>query len=216
MDNEPSGLHRIEEALHDLQQGKVIIVVDDEDRENEGDFIALADHATPQVINFMVTEGRGLVCLPITAERAEQLQLQPMVSQNTDYHGTAFTVSVDHVSTSTGISAHERSMTAQAITDPAAGPEHFRRPGHMFPLIANPGGVLSRPGHTEAAIDLARLCGASPAGVICEIMNEDGTMARLDQLRTIATKHNLQLISIQALITYLQTKTSSTPSNPAT
>ncbi|WP_017814364.1 MULTISPECIES: 3,4-dihydroxy-2-butanone-4-phosphate synthase [Paenibacillus] len=215
MDNELSGLDRIEEALQDLQQGKVVIVVDDEDRENEGDFIALADHASPQVINFMVTEGRGLVCLPITAERAEELQLQPMVAQNTDYHGTAFTVSVDHVSTSTGISAHERSMTAQAITDPAAGPEHFRRPGHMFPLIANTGGVLSRPGHTEAAIDLARLCGASPAGVICEIMNEDGTMARLDQLRSIATKHNLKLISIQALITYLQKNTSSTPNNPA-
>lgn len=215
MDNELSGLDRIEEALQDLQQGKVVIVVDDEDRENEGDFIALADHASPEAINFMVTEGRGLVCLPITAERAEELQLQPMVAQNTDYHGTAFTVSVDHVSTSTGISAHERSMTAKAITDPAAGPEHFRRPGHMFPLIANPGGVLSRPGHTEAAIDLARLCGASPAGVICEIMNEDGTMARLDQLRTLAAKHNLKLISIQALITYLQKQNSSIQSNPS-
>lgn len=204
MSQELSGLHRIEDAVQDLQQGKVVIVVDDEDRENEGDFIALAERATPAVINFMVTEGRGLVCMPITAERAEQLQLQPMVAQNTDYHGTAFTVSVDHIGTTTGISAHERSMTAIGITDPEAGPEQFRRPGHMFPLIANPGGVLSRPGHTEAAVDLARLSGAYPAGVICEIMNEDGTMARLDQLKQIAHKHDLKLISIQELIRYMQ------------
>ncbi len=204
MSDELTGLSRIEDAVHDLQQGKVIIVVDDEDRENEGDFIALADHATPAIINFMVTEGRGLVCLPITAERAQELKLEPMVQQNTDYHGTAFTVSIDHVDTTTGISAYERSLTAMAITKPEAGSEHFRRPGHMFPLIANPGGVLARPGHTEAAIDLARLSGAYPAGVICEIMNEDGTMARLDQLRTLARKHDLKLISIQELIHYLQ------------
>ncbi len=204
MSDELTGLSRIEDAVHDLQQGKVIIVVDDEDRENEGDFIALADQATPAVINFMVTQGRGLVCLPITAARASELMLEPMVSHNTDYHGTAFTVSIDHVDTTTGISAYERSLTAMAITKPEVGAEHFRRPGHMFPLIANPGGVLARPGHTEAAIDLARLSGAYPAGVICEIMNEDGTMARLDQLRALARKHDLKLISIQELIHYLQ------------
>ncbi len=213
MSDELAGLDRIEEAVHDLQQGKVVIVVDDEDRENEGDFIALADQATPAIINFMVTEGRGLVCLPITAERASELKLEPMVAQNTDYHGTAFTVSVDHVDTTTGISAHERSLTAMAITNPQAGPEHFRRPGHLFPLIANPGGVLARPGHTEAAIDLARLSGAYPAGVICEIMNDDGTMARLDQLRMLARKHDLKIISIQELIHYLQQKESTLRSN---
>ncbi|WIM38817.1 3,4-dihydroxy-2-butanone-4-phosphate synthase [Paenibacillus sp. PK4536] len=204
MNHASTHLHSIEEALEDLKQGKVIIVVDDEDRENEGDFIALADRATPEVINFMVTEGRGLVCAPITSERATELELIPMVAQNTDYHGTAFTVSVDHISTSTGISAQERSMTVIGLTDPEATASHFRRPGHMFPLIASEGGVWQRAGHTEAAIDLARLCDAPPAGVICEIMNTDGTMARLPELQKIATQHQLKLISIQALITYLE------------
>lgn len=204
MNHTSNHLHSIEEALEDLKQGKVIIVVDDEDRENEGDFIALADRATPEVINFMVTEGRGLVCAPITSERATELELIPMVAQNTDYHGTAFTVSVDHISTSTGISAQERSMTVIGLTDPEATASHFRRPGHMFPLIASEGGVRQRAGHTEAAIDLARLCDAPPAGVICEIMNTDGTMARLPELQKIATQHQLKLISIQALITYLE------------
>ena len=204
MNHASTHLHSIEEALEDLKQGKVIIVVDDEDRENEGDFIALADRATPEVINFMVTEGRGLVCAPITSERATELELIPMVAQNTDYHGTAFTVSVDHISTSTGISAQERSMTVIGLTDPKATASHFRRPGHMFPLIASEGGVRQRAGHTEAAIDLARLCDAPPAGVICEIMNTDGTMARLPELQKIATQHQLKLISIQALITYLE------------
>lgn len=204
MNHASTHLHSIEEALEDLKQGKVIIVVDDEDRENEGDFIALADRATPEVINFMVTEGRGLVCAPITSERATELELIPMVAQNTDYHGTAFTVSVDHISTFTGISAQERSMTVIGLTDLEATASHFRRPGHMFPLIASEGGVRQRAGHTEAAIDLARLCDAPPAGVICEIMNTDGTMARLPELQKIATQHQLKLISIQALITYLE------------
>lgn len=204
MNHKSTNLDAIEAAVADLKQGKVIIVVDDEDRENEGDFIALADRATPEVINFMVTEGRGLVCAPITSGRAAELELIPMVAQNTDYHGTAFTVSVDHISTSTGISAQERSMTVKGLTDPEATPAHFRRPGHMFPLIASEGGVRQRPGHTEAAIDLARLCAAPPAGVICEIMNTDGTMARLPELEAIAKQHHLQLISIQALIAYLE------------
>lgn len=194
--------HTIEEALDDLMQGKVIIVVDDEDRENEGDFIALADKATPEVINFMIKEGRGLVCVPLTEERAKELDLPPMVAKNTDYHGTAFTVSVDHAETTTGISATERSMTVKALIDPSTKPEHFRRPGHMFPLIAKKGGVLRRAGHTEAAVDLARLCGAYPAAVICEVIKEDGEMARVPQLIEIAEKHNLKLITIQDLIQY--------------
>ncbi|MCL6459749.1 MAG: 3,4-dihydroxy-2-butanone-4-phosphate synthase, partial [Gorillibacterium sp.] len=146
----------IEEAIYDLMLGKIIIVVDDEDRENEGDLIALADKATPEVINFMIREARGLVCTPITEERARELNLRPMVEKNTDFHGTAFTVSVDHVSTSTGISAHERSKTIKALIDPDAGPSDFNRPGHVFPLVAKKGGVLRRAGHTEAAVDLAR------------------------------------------------------------
>lgn len=192
----------IEAALEDLRAGKVIIVVDDEDRENEGDFVALAEKATPEVINFMVTEGRGLVCMPITRERAQTLELAPMAARNTDHHGTAFTVSVDYLHTDTGISAHERSLTAKMLIDPEAKAADFRRPGHMFPLIAKDGGVLRRAGHTEAAVDLARLSGSVPAGVICEVMNEDGTMARLPDLQLIARKHGLKLISIQELIKY--------------
>ncbi|MEK4358872.1 bifunctional 3,4-dihydroxy-2-butanone-4-phosphate synthase/GTP cyclohydrolase II [Paenibacillus sp. FSL M7-1455] len=199
---EPIHFDPIEDAIQDLRSGKVIIVVDDEDRENEGDFVALAEKATPEVINFMVTEGRGLVCVPLARERAEALELMPMTSQNTDHHGTAFTVSVDHRNTTTGISAQERSLTAKALIDPAAAPADFRRPGHMFPLIAKDGGVLRRAGHTEAAVDLAVLSGSAPAGVICEIMKEDGTMARLPDLQGIAKKHGLRLISIQDLIKY--------------
>jgi len=203
---EETVLDPIEEAIYDLMRGKVVIVVDDEDRENEGDFIALAEKATPEVINFMITQGRGLVCLPITAERAEELDLKPMVSQNTDFHGTAFTVSIDHKDTTTGISAKERSITVKAIMDPNATPADFRRPGHMFPLIAKKGGVLRRSGHTEAAVDLARMCGAYPASVICEIIKEDGTMARLPDLIEIAKKHDLKLISIKDLIHYRNEK----------
>ncbi|MBB3109230.1 3,4-dihydroxy 2-butanone 4-phosphate synthase/GTP cyclohydrolase II [Paenibacillus phyllosphaerae] len=196
----------IEEALEDLKQGKAIIVVDDEDRENEGDLIALADKTTPEVINFMITEARGLVCVPITQERAEELDLPPMVTHNTDYHGTAFTVSVDHVTTSTGISAFERSETIKGLIDPSCKASDFRRPGHIFPLIAKNGGVLRRAGHTEAAIDLARMCGSAPAGVICEIIKEDGTMARLMDLVEFKRQHGLKLISIEMMIQYRNAK----------
>lgn len=198
----------IEDAIHDLMQGKSIIVVDDEDRENEGDLIALADKATPEVINFMIKEARGLVCVPISQELADHLDLQPMVAHNTDNHGTAFTVSIDHVDTTTGISAYERSLTIQKMLDPKAKPEDFRRPGHIFPLIAKKGGVLRRQGHTEAAVDLAQLCGAAPAGVICEIIKEDGTMARLPDLMKFKEQHDLKLICIKDLIHYRNEKDS--------
>jgi 3,4-dihydroxy 2-butanone 4-phosphate synthase/GTP cyclohydrolase II len=196
----------IEEAIYDLMLGKIIIVVDDEDRENEGDLIALADKATPEVINFMITEARGLVCTPITEERARELGLKPMVERNTDFHGTAFTVSVDHSSTTTGISAFERSATIKKLIDPEAVGSDFRRPGHVFPLIAKKGGVLRRAGHTEAAVDLARMCGSAPAAVICEIIKEDGTMARVPDLFEFARKHNLKLITIKELIRYRNEK----------
>lgn len=205
---EPIVFDAIEDALMDLKEGKIVIVVDDEDRENEGDFIALADYATPEVINFMITEGRGLVCVPITPDRAESLDLPPMVARNTDNHGTAFTVSIDHVDTDTGISAYERSLTIKAMIDPKTQPEHFRRPGHIFPLIAKKGGVLRRAGHTEAAVDLAQLCGASPAGVICEIIKEDGTMARLPDLVEFKKQHDMKLICIRDLIRYRNEKES--------
>ncbi|GAA4722868.1 bifunctional 3,4-dihydroxy-2-butanone-4-phosphate synthase/GTP cyclohydrolase II [Brevibacillus fulvus] len=195
-------LDSIEAAVQDLQQGKVVIVVDDEDRENEGDLICLAEKATPEAINFMVTHGRGLVCVPITEEHARRLELHPMVAANTDKHGTAFTVSIDEAETHTGISAYERSQTIMAMLDPAKGAADFRRPGHIFPLIARQGGVLRRPGHTEAAVDLAQLAGAFPAGVICEVLNEDGTMARLPQLKQMAEQFGLKLISIADLIRY--------------
>ncbi|WP_058303796.1 bifunctional 3,4-dihydroxy-2-butanone-4-phosphate synthase/GTP cyclohydrolase II [Gorillibacterium timonense] len=196
----------IEEAIYDLMQGKVIIVVDDEDRENEGDFIALAEKATPDVINYMIREGRGLVCVPITEERAAELELRPMVERNTDNHGTAFTVSVDHVTTTTGISAHERSATVQALIDGKAKPADFRRPGHIFPLIAKKGGVLRRAGHTEAAVDLARMCGAYPAAVICEVIKEDGTMARVPDLMKLKQTGDHKIITIRDLIHYRNEK----------
>jgi len=201
-------LDNIETALEDLRQGKVVIVVDDEDRENEGDFVCLAEAATPEMINFMATHGRGLVCVPVTEQKAEQLGLKPMVETNTDKQGTAFTVSVDERSTHTGISAYERSRTVFAMLDEGSGADDFRRPGHIFPLIARPGGVLRRAGHTEAAVDLAQLAGAAPAGVICEIMNEDGSMARLPQLEEIAQRFDLKLISIADLIRYRMAKES--------
>ncbi|EGL17178.1 MULTISPECIES: bifunctional 3,4-dihydroxy-2-butanone-4-phosphate synthase/GTP cyclohydrolase II [Paenibacillus] len=205
-ERETYSFHSIEEAVSDLAAGKVIIVVDDEDRENEGDFIALADKTTPEVINFMIKEGRGLVCAPITEERAQELDLPPMVSRNTDYHGTAFTVSVDHAETTTGISAHERSRTIRALIDPEAKPLHFRRPGHIFPLIAKKGGVLRRAGHTEAAVDLARMSGSYPAAVICEVIKEDGTMARVPDLMEVARIHGLKIITIKDLIHYRSEK----------
>ncbi|WNC13984.1 bifunctional 3,4-dihydroxy-2-butanone-4-phosphate synthase/GTP cyclohydrolase II [Brevibacillus brevis] len=198
----------IEAALEDLRLGKAVIVVDDEDRENEGDFVCLAEAATPDMINFMVTHGRGLVCVPVTEERAACLGLRPMVEDNTDKQGTAFTVSIDERSTHTGISAHERSQTVLAMLDESRTAEDFRRPGHIFPLIARTGGVLRRAGHTEAAVDLAHLAGAAPAGVICEIMNEDGSMARLPQLQEIAQRFDLKLITIADLIRYRMAKES--------
>jgi len=192
----------IEEALVDLKAGKPIIVVDDENRENEGDFIVLAEKATPEAINFMATYGRGLVCTAITEERAQKLNLHPMVEVNTDPHGTAFTVSVDHRSNSTGISAFDRSITVSALLDDEAVAEDFKRPGHTFPIVAKVGGVLQRAGHTEAAVDLAKLCGAAPAGVICEIMKEDGTMARVPDLVKVAEEFQLKFITIADLILY--------------
>lgn len=192
----------IEEAICDLKEGKVVIVVDDEDRENEGDFISLAEKVTPETVNFMIKYGRGLVCTPVTPKLAEKLDLLPMVDHNTDPHGTAFTVSIDHHLTTTGISAHERALTIKEMLNDEAKPAHFRRPGHIFPLVAKPGGVLRRAGHTEAAVDLAKLSGAKPAGVICEIIKEDGTMARVDDLRKMADEFDIKLITIKDLIEY--------------
>jgi len=196
----------IEEAISDLQAGKVIIVVDDEDRENEGDFVVLAEKATPEVINFMIKFGRGLVCMPLTEERAKELELTPMVEKNTDPHGTAFTVSVDFKESTTGISAFERSNTILALLNKEAKASDFRRPGHIFPLIAKKGGVLRRAGHTEAAVDLAKLSGAYPAGAICEVIKEDGTMARVPDLIEIAREHQLKMITIADLINYRRKK----------
>jgi len=194
----------IESAIADIRAGKLVIVVDDEDRENEGDFITAAQNATPEVVNFMATHGRGLICTPLTEERCEQLGLDLMVQDNTALHETPFTVSIDlrgH-GTTTGISASDRSKTIQALIDPATKPSDLGRPGHIFPLKARNGGVLRRTGHTEATVDLARLAGMEPAGVLVEIMNEDGTMARLPQLREVAKKFDLKLISIEDLVAY--------------
>lgn len=199
-----SALNTIEEALIDLQNGKVIIVVDSEDRENEGDFITAARNATPEVINFMATHGRGLICASITEEHAHELGLEMMVSSNTSVHATPFTVSIDLLGhgCTTGISAHDRSKTIKALIDPTIKPEEFGKPGHIFPLKAKNGGVLRRAGHTEATIDFAKLAGLEPAGVLVEIMNEDGSMARLPQLIEIAKKFNLKIVSIEDLIAY--------------
>lgn len=199
-----SVLNTIEEAIKDIQAGKVIIVVDDEDRENEGDFIAAAEMVTPEMINFMVTHGRGLVCAPVTEERAKELDLQFMVTNNTVLHQTAFTVSVDLIGNgcTTGISVHDRAKTIAALVDDSTKATDLGRPGHIFPLIAKKGGVLRRTGHTEASIDLARLGGFKPAGILVEILNEDGTMARLPQLLEIAKKFDLKIISIEQLVEY--------------
>ncbi|MBM7604485.1 3,4-dihydroxy 2-butanone 4-phosphate synthase/GTP cyclohydrolase II [Metabacillus crassostreae] len=197
--------HTIDEAIEDLKEGKVVIVVDDEDRENEGDFVSLADRVTPETINFMIKHGRGLVCVPITEEQAEKLDLTPMVSQNTDPHGTAFTVSVDYKTNTTGISAFERADTVKALLSEDVKSADFKRPGHTFPLIAKTGGVLRRAGHTEAAVDLSLLSGAKPGGVICEIIKEDGTMARVPDLLVLSEKLNLKIITIKDLIKYRNT-----------
>jgi len=197
-------LDTIESAIEDIKQGKLVIVVDDEDRENEGDFITAARNATPEIINFMSKHGRGLICAPITQQRADELQLELMVNNNTAIHETPFTVSVDLLGfgCTTGISAHDRSATVKALIDSSKKPADFGRPGHIFPLRAKDGGVLRRTGHTEATIDLARLAGMEPAGVLVEIMNEDGTMARLPELMEIAKKFDLKVVSIKDLIEY--------------
>ena len=197
-------LNTIEEAIEDIRQGKIIIVVDDEDRENEGDFLAAAEKVTPEMINFMATHGRGLICAPLTERRCKELDLHTMVSNNTDHMETAFTVSIDLKGNgvTTGISAADRARTILALVDEDTKPFELARPGHIFPLIAKQGGVLRRTGHTEAAIDFARLAGFTPAGVIVEIMNEDGTMARLPQLVEVAKKFDLKLVSIEDLVAY--------------
>ncbi len=197
-------LNTIEEAISDIQEGKLIIVVDDEDRENEGDFVTAARNVTPEVINFMSTHGRGLICAAITEKRCEELQLQPMVMDNTSLHETAFTVSIDLLGDgcTTGISAYDRSKTILSLINPSTKPEDLGRPGHIFPLKAKNSGVLRRAGHTEATIDISMLAGFEPAGALVEIMNEDGSMARLPQLRIIAEKFNLKIISIKDLIAY--------------
>jgi 3,4-dihydroxy 2-butanone 4-phosphate synthase/GTP cyclohydrolase II len=197
------GFARIEDALEDIREGRVVIVTDDEDRENEGDFIMAAEKATPETVNLMVTHGRGTVCAPLTPQRLHELELPMMVERNTARLGTAFTVSVDAVKgTTTGISAFDRARTIQTLVDPKAKPSDLARPGHVFPLRAAEGGVLKRAGHTEAAVDLARLAGLQPAGVLCEILSEDGSMARLPELEKLAERFNLKIITIADLIKY--------------
>src|SRR5664279_2891301 len=197
-------LDRIEDAIEDIRKGRLVIVVDDEDRENEGDFITAARNATPEVVDFMSKYGRGLICTPLVEERCDELALELMVNNNTALHETAFTVSVDLLGhgCTTGISAHDRALTIQALVNPNTKPGDLGRPGHIFPLRAKKGGVLRRAGHTEATIDLARLAGFEPAGILVEIMNEDGTMARLPELREIAKRFDFKLISIRDLIEY--------------
>jgi 3,4-dihydroxy 2-butanone 4-phosphate synthase/GTP cyclohydrolase II len=197
-------LNTIEEAIEDIRQGKIIIVVDDENRENEGDFIAAAEMVTPEMINFMATNGRGLICAPLTDERCNEIELAMMVENNTVLHHTQFTVSVDLIGQgcTTGISVHDRAKTIKALVNPDTKPSDLGRPGHIFPLRAKSGGVLRRTGHTEAAIDLARLAGLDPAGILVEILNEDGSMARLPQLIDVANKFDLKLISIEDLVAY--------------
>ena len=194
---------RIEDAIEDFKQGKLVIVVDDEDRENEGDFICAAEAISPELVNFMANEGRGLICVPLTGERMVELDLDMMVSSNTALHETGFTVSVDYkIGTTTGISASDRAKTIRALASSEAGPNDFARPGHVFPLRSKEGGVLRRAGHTEAATDLARMAGFRPVGVLVEILNDDGTMARVPQLMKLAHRHNMRIITIKDLIAY--------------
>ena len=202
--NQEIKLNTIEEAIEDIKQGKMIIVVDDEDRENEGDFIAAAEKVTPEMINFMTQHGRGLLCAPLLEKRCKELGLDMMVENNTVLHHTQFTVSIDlkGEGCTTGISVFDRAKTIKALVEPQTKPEDFGRPGHIFPLRAKEGGVLRRTGHTEAAVDLARLAGLEPAGILIEILNEDGSMARLPQLVKVAEKHNLKIISIEDLVAY--------------
>lgn len=193
---------KVEDAVEDLKNGKIIMVLDNEDRENEGDFICSAEHATPENINFMATYGKGLICMPLSKSIAEKFNLMPMIADNTDNHETAFTVSIDHVQTSTGISAFDRSLTAIKLTDQASVPEDFRHPGHMFPLVAKDDGVLVREGHTEATVDLCKLAGLSPCGICCEIMSADGHMAKYEELMNFSETHNLKIIKIADIVKY--------------
>lgn len=192
----------IEEAIEDIKIGKIIVVIDDEDRENEGDLLMAAEKVTPEAINFMATYGKGLICMPIEADTLDRLDIPQMVTNNTDNHETAFTVSIDHIDTTTGISAYERALTIQKVIDKNSKPHEFRRPGHIFPLKSKSGGVLVRNGHTEAAVDLSKLAGLKPGGVICEIMSGDGTMARTPELIEFANLHNLKIITIKDLVEY--------------
>lgn len=194
--------YTVEKAVEDLKAGKAVIVIDDEDRENEGDFIALAEFASPEIVNLMAMEGRGLICVPIAGSIAQRLQFGLMTDQNTDEFGTAFTISIDHKDTTTGISAFERSHTITSLVKQEATAADFKRPGHVFPLIAKDGGVLERAGHTEAAVDLANLAGSAPAGVICEIMNPDGTMARVGDLQKVAERLDLGILTIKELVAH--------------
>jgi 3,4-dihydroxy 2-butanone 4-phosphate synthase len=198
---------RIEEALEALARGQMIVVVDDEDRENEGDIIAASQTATPETIAFMMNHARGLICVAMEGERLDALDIPLMVPRNTESHKTAFTVSVDYIpATTTGISSSDRAATVRALVDPSARPDDFARPGHVFPLRAHPNGVLSRAGHTEAAVDLCRLAGLSPSGVICEVANEDGSMARLPELMAFSTLHKMPLVTIADLISFIGTE----------
>lgn len=197
-----AAFNTIEEALEDLRRGKIILVTDDEDRENEGDFICAAQFATTENINFMATHGKELICMPMSEEYVEKLKLPQMVENNTDNHETAFTVSIDHLTTTTGISAVERSITALACVKKDAKPEDFRRPGHMFPLKAKKNGVLERNGHTEATVDLCRLAGLKECGLCCEIMREDGTMMRTEELSKLAQQYQMKFITIKDLQDY--------------
>ena len=201
-------LNTIEEAIEATKAGEILIVVDDEDRENEGDFVCAAECVTPDVINFMITHGRGLICAPLSHTLADKFDLQLMGSSNTSHHETAFTVSIDHIGKgcTTGISTYDRATTIKALIDPVTKSTDFARPGHIFPLRAQDGGVLTRPGHTEAVVDLAELAGFSPAGVLVEILNEDGTMARLPDLIKLSEKFDLKLISIKDIIEYKKSK----------
>lgn len=200
------GFYEIEEAIADIREGKMIVVVDDPDRENEGDLLMAAEKVTPEAINFMASYAKGLICMPAAEEVLNRLNIHPMVEKNTDNHETAFTVSIDHVDTTTGISAYERALTIQKVLEPNAKENDFRRPGHIFPLIARKGGVLTRVGHTEAAVDLAVMAGLKPAGVICEIMADDGTMMRTPQLKQFCRQHGIKMITIADLVAYRRKK----------
>lgn len=205
-------ISKIEDAIAALARGGMIVVVDDENRENEGDIIVASEAVTPEAIAFMMKHARGLICVAMEGERLDALDIPLMVPQNTEYHKTAFTISVDYLpGTTTGISAADRAATVQALMDPAAQPANFARPGHIFPLRAHPKGVRGRPGHTEAAVDLARLAGKAPSGVICEVANDDGTMARLPELVAFAERHQLPLISIEDLIAHVAAHQENTP-----